>query len=59
MIGYIMFSIIILRTEFGHPRGRPCWEGLMPAEESNTLGLEATACEGDAPPDIGVSRLPG
>lgn len=54
-----MFSIIILRTEFGHPRGRPCWEGLMPAEESNTLGLEATACEGDAPPDIGVSRLPG
>ena len=54
-----MFSMMILRTEFGQPRGRPCWEGLMPAEESSTLGLEAPACEGDAPPDIVVSKLPG
>ena len=38
-----MFSMIILRTEFGHPSGTVCWDGLIPAEESSTLGLDAPA----------------
>lgn len=50
--------MMILRTELGQPRGRLCWEGLIPEEESSTLGLEAPAWEGEAPP-IGVSKLPG
>ena len=55
-----MFSIMILRTELGLPI---CWtscEGLIPIEESSTLGLEAPACDGEAPPpDIVDRRLPG
>ena len=51
--------MIILRTELGQPSGIVCCDGLMPVEESSTPGLDPPAWDGDAPPDIGVSKLPG